>query len=311
MQLLPQRYRFEAGELDLLRDTTQADLTRFTNDPRWRPYGSFETDTKVYGESMNTRMPPVDNVEIRRAVGAAIDREHYRLLKPANMTVPTQFIPPGVPGFDPSVEGQRYDYAAALEHMRKAGYPYDPVTQTGGWPRPIEYLVYDVSTLAYTAQLLQQDLAKIGLRIELKLVAYTTMLALQQRPGGAVMSPGNWAMDYPDPSSFFDPVFTTSAINSESNFNTAFYSNPRFDRIVAAARRELEPAKRKAMYREASTIVCDEAPWAFTFGYHFFNLRQPYVRDFAPHPVWPLVATRTWIDRAPADLKRALGAVLR
>jgi ABC-type oligopeptide transport system substrate-binding subunit len=104
-------------------------------------------------------------------------------------------------------------------------------------------------------------------------------------------------MDYPDPSSFFEPLFTTSSIGPESTYNTAFYSNPRVDDLVARARRELDPLVRKAMYAEASAIVCDEAPWAFTFSYHYFNVRQPYVRGPLLHPVWVVDPTRAWLDR--------------
>lgn len=297
MEFLSQRFRFEAGELDLLREMTQADQSRFEADPRWKPLGSSEADTAVYGEAMNTRMPPFDNIEVRRAVAAAIDRDHYRLLKPAYMTVLTQPVPPDIPGYDSSMAGQRHDYAAALDHMKKAGLAYDPATGRGGWPEPIVYPLYDQGLLIYTAQILQQELATIGLRIDLRLVSWPAFLALQQRPLGAAMSPGNWAMDYPDPSSFFEPLFTTSSIGPESSFNTAFYSNPRVDDLVARARREIDPLRRAAMYRDAAVIVCDEAPWAFTFSYHFFNVRQPYVRGPFLHPVWVVDPTRTWLDR--------------
>ncbi len=60
-----------------------------------------------------------------------------------------------------------------------------------------------------------------------------------------------------------------------------------------------------------NAIVCDEAPWAFTFSYHFLDVRQPYVRGFAPHPVWPLDVRPAWIDRAADALGRALGGGLR
>jgi ABC-type transport system substrate-binding protein len=310
MQHLSQRFRFEAGQLDLLRDVTQADQVRFAADPRWKPLGQVEPDTNVYGEAMNTRLAPFDNVEVRRAVAAAIDREHYRLLKPAYVTPLTQLLPPGLPGYDPEVEGQRHDYAAALEHMRRAGYPYDPLTGKGGWPKPIVYPLYDQGLLVFTAQLLQQDLAKIGLRIELHLVSFPAFLALQQRPGGAAMSQGNWAMDYPDPSSFFDPLFTTAAIGPEVSYNAAFYSNPRFDDLVARAHRDLDSGRRRALYREANRILCDEAPWAFAFSHHWFDVRQPYVRGLSLHPVWTVDATRAWIDRASDRLERALGMAL-
>jgi ABC-type transport system substrate-binding protein len=302
MQQLTQRFRFEAGELDFLHEISQADQARFARDPRWRPYGSTDADTQLYGESMNTTMPPFDNVEVRRAVAAAIDREHYRLLKPAYITPLDQPIPPDIPGYASDLPGQRYDYGAALDHMRKAGLPFDPVTGRGGWPEPIDYVVYDQGLLISTAQLLQQQLAKIGLRIEIRLVSWQTFLTLQRRKRGAAMSPGNWAMDYPDPSSFFEPLFTTGSIGPESTDNTAFYSNPRFDDLVGRARRELDEKQRLALYRQASAILCDEAPWAFTFSYHFVSERQPYVRGPLLHPVWVVDPTRVWIDRAESAL---------
>jgi len=311
MQLVAQRFRFSEGELDVLRDLTQSDQRRFAADARWKRLAGVDADKRVYGESMNTRMAPFDNVEVRRAVAAAIDREHYRLLAPGYMTVLTQLIPPGVPGYDANVAGQRYDYAAALEHMRKAGYPYDPATGQGGWPTPIVYPLYDRGLLVFTAQLLQEQLARIGLRIELRLMSWQAFLTLQERPGAAALSQGAWEMDYPDPSSFFDPLFTTGAI-PEAGHNVAFYSNGRVDHLVAEAHRELDPERRRDLYREADTILCDEAPWAFAYGYHRFYVRQPYVRDLTPHPVWPLEATRAWIDRvSDAGFARLLRGAIR
>jgi ABC-type transport system substrate-binding protein len=296
MQPLPQLLRFERGELDIVRDLLDADLARFMADPRWRPLAVVQADNQVYGEAMNTRVAPFDNVEIRRAVASAIDRDHYRMVLPVRVTPMGQVIPRDVPGYSPSFEGQRYDYAAALEHMKKAGYPYDPATGQGGWPHTVEYLLYE-SALTPMSQLLQQDLAKIGLRIELKMVTWTAYLALQERPDGTAMSLGSWLIDYPDPSSLFEPLFATASIAPESSYNTAFYSNPRLDELLARARRELDPGARNALYREANRIVCDDAPWAFTFGLHYTDFRQPYVRGYRAHPVRPMDLRGVWIAR--------------
>jgi ABC-type transport system substrate-binding protein len=311
MQLVPQRFRFEDGDLDLLHDMVQADATRFAADPRWKALGAIGADTEVYGESMNTRLPPFDNVEIRRAVASAIDRRHYVMFKPMYMSPLTQLLPRGVPGFDPSFEGQRYDLDAALEHMKRAGFPFDPATGRGGWPAPIVYTVSDQTVNFSTAQLLQQDLAKIGLRLELRLVSWPAYLAVTWRQGASAMSPQGASLDYADPSNYFDQLFTTAAISAESSANTAFYSNPRFDDLVARAHREMDASVRNAMYREADRILCEDAPWAFTFGVHHFYVRQPYVRGFAPHPVWGLDASRIWLDRAAAAIERVLGGGLR
>ena len=304
VQLTAQRFRFEDGKLDILRDLSQADQTRFAHDPRWAPFGRAEADRMVLGEAMNTRMAPFDNVEVRRAVSAAINRDHYKAIKPGYMTVLSQLLPPDVPGYDPSLAGQRYDLDAALEHMRRAGYPFDPATGKGGWPKAIPYVLYDQGVLVYTAQLLKQDLAKIGLTIELHLVSWPAFLALQQRPGAVAMTQGTWEQDYPDPSSFFDPLFTSASIGSESTYNIALYSNQLFDDLVARARRETDGPKRQALYREADEILCDDAPWAFAYSYHFYDVWQPYVRGFKRHAAWSMEVSGVWLDRPSGGLAR-------
>jgi ABC-type transport system substrate-binding protein len=307
MQFLAQRFRFEDGTLDVIRDLNQADLARFLGDPRWRPLGSAETDPTIYGESMNTRLPPFDNVEIRRAVAAAIDRDHYVALKPANMVPLTQAIPPQVLGYDPAFSGQRYDFEAALEHMRKAGYPFDPKTGRGGWPEPVPYLLYDQGVVLYTSQILQQQLARIGIRLELRVVSYPAYLAMLTQPDRAGMALGSWALDYPDPSSLFEPLFGSASLTGESTSSSSFLTDARLDDLLSRAHRELDPVARARLYREADEVVCDEAPWAFTYGYHFYDFRQPYVRGFVQHPVWGRDVSRVWLDRSPASPGAARG----
>jgi ABC-type transport system substrate-binding protein len=299
MNRLTEVYRFEDGDLDSVRDLGDADVHRFVSDQRWKPYFRFEADQNVYGEFMNTELPPFDNVEVRRAVASAINRDHYRQFKPMSMSVATQAIPPSVPGFDPSFHGQSYDYAAALEHMRLAGYPYDPKTGRGGYAPIIPYYAVPQGSVLYTAQLLQQDLAKIGLHLDIRIVNSPTFLALAGRRKAAAMTSPGWLMDYPDPSDFFDPIFGSNYISEENSTNYAFYKNPRLDELLARARHELDTKTRYAIYGEANRIVCDDAPEAFTFFFHYFVVSQPYVHNFSAHSVWPSYAANAWVDHGP------------
>jgi ABC-type transport system substrate-binding protein len=150
----------------------------------------------------------------------------------------------------------------------------------------------------YTAQILQQELAKIGIRLELKVVSWPAFLAMRTDPNRAGMALGSWSMDYPDPSTFFEPLFGSASLAGESTYSSAFYSNPHLDELLARAHRQNDPALRRRLYREANAIVCADAPWAFTFGYHWFDIRQPYVRGFVAHPVWGRDVSHVWIDRA-------------
>jgi len=293
-----QRFKFLEGELDFFRDLSASDATRFRNDPRWKALGDDEVDRTVTGEAMNVEMPPFDNVEVRRAVAAAIDREHYRLLKPPAISVADQPIPPAVPGHDSAIRGQRYDYAAALDHMRRAGYPYDLATGTGGYPHVIEYLAYDAGFPVFSAQILQQELAKIGLRIEIKLLSFPAFIALTHKRKRVPFSLGSWDQDYPDASDFLDTLFSSETIAQEQSPNTSFYRNEELDSLLKRAREEQDEPARLRMYKTASQIVCDEAPWAFTHYYHYYSMKQAYLRGYRPHPVRVMYMASTWLDRA-------------
>jgi len=302
-------YAFQDGNLDLTHDFGDTDLQTLRADARWSPFLSPEPDRTIDGEVMNTEIPPFDNVEVRRAVAAAINREHYRAYKPESLSPATQVIPPGVPGYDPHFVGQSYDYDAALLHMRNAGFPYDPRTKTGGYPGVIPYYLVRQGATEYTAQILAQDLAKVGLRLELHLVNWPTFLSLVYTRGTVAMSAPGWNTDYPDPSNLFESLFSSRAIAGEQSTNSAFYRNARVDELIESARHELDPARRMALFGEANRIVCDDAPWAFTDTRRFVDVTQPYVRGFAPHPVWTFDTASTWLDR-PTSAKRSTLALL-
>jgi ABC-type transport system substrate-binding protein len=312
-----QAFKFLRGDLDVMRDFVTPDLLRFQADPRWAPFADFGGGAQILGESMNVETPPFDNVEVRRAVSAAIDRAALRKVRAATLTVADQLVPPGVFGHDDALEGQRSDLAAALEHMRRAGYPYDPVTRTGGWPHVIPYLVYKQGLQEFMGQVLAQQLEEIGLRIEIRIVNYPTWMALRGRRKATAFGPGFWLQDFPDALSFLEPLFHSKSIANEDSNNWSFYRNPRFDDLVDRSHRELDEGRRKKLYSEAQKILVDDAPWAFTENVRLYTQRQPYVKGSATHPMWTHQATRTWLDRLAGPVagraifeRRGLAALL-
>ncbi len=297
-----QRFKFATGEQDVLRDFLAPELLKFQADPRWRPYGEYEIEKQVAGLAMNTELAPFDNVEIRRAVATALDRDQLQQVRASNLRPAYLPVPPGVEGYDASLKGQHFDLNEALDHMKRAGYPFDPATRTGGWPHIIPYLTYTQGLDEYLVQIVMQQLARIGIRLEVRIVNYPTFLALRGRRKQTVAGPGFWQQDYPEPGSFLEPLFHSKSINDEESNNASFYANSRVDELIDRARHELNPERRKKTYGEAQEIICDEAPWAFTHYYRFFVQWQPYVRDYRPHPTWTLDAARVWLDHAAGPL---------
>lgn len=292
-----QAFKFFRGDLDMLREMVSPDQLRLQADPRWKPSAQSSNGHQIIGESMNVEVPPFDNIEIRRAVSAALDRTAISQLRASSLSPTNQLVPRGVFGYDENLAGQHYDYAEALEHMRRAGYPYDPVTKTGGWPEVIPYVVYKEGLHEYTGQVLAQQLEKIGLRIELRIVNYPTFVALRGRRKASAFGPVGWLQDYPDALSFLEPLFHSKAIAPEDSTNASFYSNPRYDELVDRAKKELDDDRRAKLYSEAQKILVSDAPCAFSQNVREYTQLQGYVHGYRAHPVWYYTFVGTWLDR--------------
>lgn len=290
-----QRFKFESGEQDMIRDLTYADFRKYQASPEWKDQGVWEPAKAVHSVFLNTELPPFDNREVRRAVSFAIDREQIARIRPGVTTPASRIIPPAVPGHDPS-PGQRHDVAEALRSMERAGYPFDPATGKGGYPHEIEHVAVAGSFDQEAAELYQQQLARIGIRIRLKMVAWSAYLAETARRKTVKMGSDGWAMDYPDPSDFFEPILSTKAISDEDSQNRAFFSDKAFDDLLDAARKEPDQEKRLAIYRRAEQRVIDEVPWVISYYKRWFELFHGYVHGYAPHPALTQRVRFVWLD---------------
>lgn len=290
-----QRYRFEQGELHLLTDLTGIGTFRFARDERWAPYRHWVTRPITHTIFLNTAMPPFDNRHLRRAVGFAVDPSVLEKVR-ADIVEATRLVPPSLPGPPPFPPMRRHDLARALEEMELAGYPYDPATGEGGYPEPIDYLTMPDTFEQAAAEVFQQQLARIGLRIRLRLVSWASWLVLVGRPGEAAMGWRGWAADYPDPATFFEPILTSAAIADEGGQNVSFFSSAELDGVVERAHRELDWTVRMDLYQDAERIVRDEAPLIPVYGTRSLQLHQPRVRGYEPHPVIALRLRDVWLS---------------
>ncbi|MGE0328996.1 MAG: ABC transporter substrate-binding protein [Polyangiaceae bacterium] len=300
-----QRYKLERGEYDYVRELSRADLARIRRDRRWDPFGEWEAPHTVFGAFMNTELPPFNDRHMRRAVAFAINREHIAAIRPGQIVPQYKLVPNVVIPATPGYPAQRYDLDAALEEMRLAGYPYDPKTGKGGYPKEIDYLALVDSFGQQTAEITQQELKKIGIRINLRLVGWPTFQALTGRRKTSVMGTTGWHPDFPEPSNFFESTLSTDAIAEENCQNSAFFSNQELDALMKTARGSSDAAERQRLYRRAETIVTEEAPWVFTHSQRYYEVTQPYVHGYHPHPVMTQRVRWSWIDTSQLQQKLA------
>ncbi len=298
--------RFRNGDLDHIHRQTPSDYLRLRDMEAWEPYRSIHPKTNIWGVAMNCELPPFDNRHIRRAVGFAINRAQWRRARANRLLITGQPIPRTLHGYEDELPfSQRYDLARAREEMRLAGHP------EGRGLEPVEVWVGEGDTGRAYGELIQQDLRAIGIEVEIKQVAFPIYLQESGTRRTVQMLFTGWSMDYPDPSNFLDILFHTRSIHETDSENKAFYSNPELDRILDEARVERDPERRRALYRDASRIIIEDAPWAFTNSDSVMDMWQPYVRNFRPHSVWDNFYRDVWLD-LPRErwAGRGLGASL-
>jgi ABC-type dipeptide/oligopeptide/nickel transport system permease subunit/ABC-type transport system substrate-binding protein len=290
-----QRYKFEKGELDFTHDLSASEAALFRAGEAWAGQHRWVETQGTNGVFLNTELPPFDRREVRRAVSKALDPSVLTRLRP-DMVVADRIVPPSIPGVSRQKAMRAFDLPGALADMARAGYPFDPATGRGGYPEPIDYIAVPDTWDQQTGEIWQQQLARIGIRLRLRLVTYAAFLAETGRRRAVPMGKAGWNADFPDASNFFEPILATAAIDDEGSENAAFFSSPALDALLARAHGEPDPERRAALYEDAETLVRDEAPWIPTFGVLRFEIWQPRLRGHVRQAVIQARFDQVWID---------------
>ncbi|MBL9027652.1 MAG: ABC transporter permease subunit [Myxococcales bacterium] len=309
LQVRPQaqRFRFERGELDYVRELSGSDAMLFRADPRWAPHGKLVDSLRASAIFLNTEVAPFDDVRLRRVVSLAVDPSVLVKVR-ADLAPLARVVPDAVPGRrDPALE-RHHDPEAALALMAEAGYAFDPATGRGGYHDPIDYVTVPDTFEQSAAEIYQQQLARVGIRIRLRLLSHQTYLSEVQTRGKSAMGWAGWQADYPDPLTFFDPKLVSSAIGPVSQ-NNSFYSSPEVDALVARARVETDPRTRDEIFSRAEEIVHADAAWIPVSTARVFELSQPWLRGYEPTALVQLDFTSAFLDRPATDGQAARAAL--
>jgi len=105
---------------------------------------------------------------VRQAVAIAVDRDKIAKKIVGDDVVPVGVIPPGMEGYDPTLNPIPHDYALAKKLMRSAGYPlYDERL------KQISFLVTDGEKTKLIVDEIKRDLINIGFNITVTTVKYS------------------------------------------------------------------------------------------------------------------------------------------
>src|SRR5690606_17011986 len=173
--------RLQRGEVDILGDgIPPAQFAEVMADPANEGLIVEGGQLHTGYVTMNVTQPPFDDVRVRQAVNMAINKERVvRIIN--NRAVPAnQPLPPAMPGYDTGYAGYPFDAAKAKELLAEAGYADGFTT---------ELYAMNTDPNPRIAQAIQQDLAEIGIKAELKSLAQATVIDA----GGQGTAPMIWS----------------------------------------------------------------------------------------------------------------------
>ena len=236
----------ETGELDVVYDILGMDKTKLREDERFTFIEEPQLALTYLG--FNLKKEPYNNPKVREAISYAIDQ------KPI---IDTVFLGAGEPAnsiIGPNVWGY-YDVEKYTQDIEKA----KALLAEAGFPDGFKAKIWvnDNPVRRDTAVILQDQLKQIGIDLAIETVEWGAFLDGTAR-GDHEMFLLGWGTVTRDPDYGMYELISTATMGAAGN--RSFYSNPTVDKLLEEGRTELDPEKRKAIYKEIQEIIRKDIP---------------------------------------------------
>ncbi|MCL1798888.1 MAG: ABC transporter substrate-binding protein [Eggerthellaceae bacterium] len=248
---------FQAGNLDLSMiangqiESTKAaygnSVDGYTANPGAQTLMGAESSTYYFVINLEDKF--FASKDVRRAVSLAINRQAIcDTIFEGSRTPATGIVPPGIEGYRPDAwPYAKYDIEAARQALADAGFPGGE-----GLP-PIKLSCNSGGGHEEIMQMVQADLAAIGIKAELDSMEWASYLSALQN-GNYQIGRLGWIADYPIMDNFLYPLFYT-----DNGDNRSGYSNKEVDEKIIAARAITDTAERIKLYQEVDDILGEDA----------------------------------------------------
>ncbi len=205
--------------------------------------------------AFNTQKKPFDDVRVRKALSMAINKK--AIIDGVYLSTGVAAknpIPPSMWSYNDAIKDDPYDPEAAKKLLAQAGFPNGMTTDL--WAMPVQR-PYNPNAKRI-AELMQADLAKIGVKAEIKSFEWGEYRKRMQA-GEHQMGMLGWTGDNGDPDNFLHTLLGCDAAKTNGSNVAKFCYQPYEDLVVKA--KVAKPAERDALYRKAQVIFKEQAPW--------------------------------------------------
>ncbi|TRW95285.1 ABC transporter substrate-binding protein [Paracoccus sp. M683] len=246
--------KLKAGECHLMPYPAPADIEAIRADTNLKL--DEQAGLNVGYLAYNTTLAPFDNPQVRKALNMAINKQAIVDAVFQGAAEPAKNpIPPTMWSYNDAIQDDPYDPEAAKAMLDEAGVS-DLTMQIWAMPVQRPYM----PNARRTAELMQEDLSKVGVKAEIVSYEWGEYLAKSMEAGrtGAVIL--GWTGDNGDPDNFLSVLLSCDSAG-EGGANRAFWCNEEFSSLLKDAKVTADQAERTALYEQAQVVFKDQAPW--------------------------------------------------
>ncbi len=244
----------KAGRIHGLDGLAPAELTALERDPRFVVHR--DAGLNVGYLTFNLNNPRHRDPEWRLAIAMAIDREALaRVALEGAGRAADQPLPPGFPGYPETPDTIPHDPERARAILARFTAERAEPIRLHVMTAPRMYLPDPVKAASF----IRARLEAVGLRVEIVARDFKSHLdALRNFEFD--MAVIGWVGDNGDPDNFLSVFFGSWAATPGSATNYAGYRDPGMDRLLLAARAEVDPAARARLYGEVLALWRRDLP---------------------------------------------------
>ncbi|WP_019601810.1 peptide ABC transporter substrate-binding protein [Teredinibacter turnerae] len=270
---LAEERAFRTGQVHLTY-TSQMAIEKIAEYRKKRPDVLYQSQNYAsYYYIFNTRIPPFDQVKVRRALALAIDRELLVSKVTKGGEIPARDLLPPDKTYFPVPSDTLFDPQQARKLLAEAGYP-------DGADFPQIELLYNNGELHRKVAIAIQQMWKMQLNIRTKLVnqEWKTFIDAQNNKMFSISRAG-WIADYQHPTSFL------ATLTTESAYNDSYWGIKEYDALIESGIVAVSSADAQEIFRQAAKILRKEMPVIPLFHSTDNNLVHESVQNWTPNPM--------------------------
>ncbi|NYB72721.1 ABC transporter substrate-binding protein [Sedimentibacter hydroxybenzoicus DSM 7310] len=231
----------ESGEIDALSHAPASDKMAIESNPDLVWYQNSDTPMLIW-LMLNKDNEYLKNDKVRQAIAYALDKEEIAIGTTDGVGgVLHSPIPTAATGYSDAVSDYEQDLEKAKQLLAEAGYP-------NGFT--IEMKTYNSNTYKKPSEIIQAQLAKIGIDIKVVIVdTFWSDVAAHDFNLGVM----NLCIYVPDADQALYPLYYSGQKRNYVNVR-----NPELDRMLDEARGETDVAVRTELYAQAQQIFHDD-----------------------------------------------------